>query len=207
MLTHYARYLPHRLPPEETYFITFRLHGSLPQDVIEKLIEEKAMIQRQVDEKLAAGSDAAQKLAVWGSKRYFACFDQALDTAVQGNDWLKNPAIANEVKAAIHHYDGISYTLHVYCIMPNHVHLLITALPRSNSFFTVMKSLKGYSARRANALLSRTGQPFWQPESYDHVVRNADEFNRITEYILNNPIKAGLAQEWTDWPHAYVATQ
>jgi REP element-mobilizing transposase RayT len=74
--------------------------------------------------------------------------------------------------------------------MPNHVHLLFT--PKI-SVARLLNSLKSSSARRANLLLRRTGQPFWQDESYDHLVRNRDEFGRVKRYIENNPVKAGLA--------------
>ena len=67
--------------------------------------------------------------------------------------------------------------------MANHVHLLV--LPRvSPSRF--LQTLKGYTAREANRLLGRTGQPFWQAESYDHSVRDDRESNRIKEYIEKN---------------------
>jgi REP element-mobilizing transposase RayT len=67
-----------------------------------------------------------------------------------------------------------------------------------------MKSLKGYTARQANLHLRRTGQ-FWEEESYDHEVRDGAEFGRIVRYILNNPVKAGLVQHWSEWPWNYVA--
>jgi len=73
--------------------------------------------------------------------------------------------------------------------MANHVHLLV--LPRiSPSRF--LQTLKGYTAREANRLLGRTGQPFWQAETYDHTVRDDRESDRIKAYIENNPVKAGL---------------
>ena len=54
-----------------------------------------------------------------------------------------------------------------------------------------MKSLKGASAREANRVFGRTGEPFWQKESYDHWVRNPSEFQKIRMYIEANPVKAG----------------
>jgi putative transposase len=77
-------------------------------------------------------------------------------------------------------------------VMPNHVHVLVSPqvpLPR------VTKSLKGITAKRANAMLGRTGEPFWQEESYDHLVRGHDEFERIRFYIEENPVQAGLVQD------------
>src|SRR5436309_6994426 len=68
------------------------------------------------------------------------------------------------------------YDLLAYVVMPNHVHMLV--LPKiSPSKF--MKSLKGFTAREANLVSNRTGEPFWQAESYDHWVRNSDEGERI----------------------------
>jgi REP element-mobilizing transposase RayT len=67
------------------------------------------------------------------------------------------------------------YELRAYVVMPNHVHLLIqpSIAPKG-----LMKSLKGASAREANRVLGRTGEPFWQKESYDHWVRNPSAYVR-----------------------------
>ena len=77
-------------------------------------------------------------------------------------------------------------------MLPRHHPLLVTpgvALPK------LTKSLKGITAKRANARLALTGRPFWQEESYDHMVRNEPEFERIRDYIEENPVRAGLVQD------------
>jgi len=89
--------------------------------------------------------------------------------------------------------------------MPNHVHLLITPsipLPR------LTKSLKGITAKRANAMLTLTGSSFWQEESYDHLLRNTHEFKKIRSYIEENPVRAGLVSGPSDyrWSSAGWAT-
>jgi len=61
-----------------------------------------------------------------------------------------------------------------------------------------MQSLKGYTARHANKILGRE-EKFWQDESYDHEVRDEEELARIVKYVLNNPVKAGLVNNWQDW--------
>jgi putative transposase len=60
--------------------------------------------------------------------------------------------------------------------------------------------IKGRTAREGNLLLGRTGEPFWQDESYDHWVRNEREFHRIVKYIEWNPVSAGLVTKPEDWP-------
>jgi putative DNA methylase len=89
--------------------------------------------------------------------------------------------------------------------MPNHVHTLVTAavpLPK------LTKSLKGITAKKANAILGLTGMPFWQEESYDHVVRDQKEFEKIWNYIEQNPVRAGLVREASEyqWSSAGWAT-
>ena len=81
------------------------------------------------------------------------------------------------------------YHLHAYVVMPNHVHLLVTPVV---ALRTLTKSLKGITAKRANALLALTGTPFWQEESYDHLVRDGRQFDKIRHYIEENPVRAGL---------------
>jgi len=81
--------------------------------------------------------------------------------------------------------------------MANHVHLLIRPVIAPHR---LLKSLKGATAREANRLLGRTGQPFWQKESYDHWVRNEIELGRIRRYIENNPVKAGIVRDAREYP-------
>jgi REP element-mobilizing transposase RayT len=65
-----------------------------------------------------------------------------------------------------------------------------------------MQSLKRHTARQANIVLGRQGA-FWQDESYDRVIRDNDEYVRTVNYVLENPVKAGLVSKWEDWPWAY----
>jgi putative transposase len=77
--------------------------------------------------------------------------------------------------------------------------------PIATSLSTITKGLKGYTAREANRILQRTGQPFWQQESFDHWPRNQDEFLRIIAYIENNPVKAGLVGRPEEWSWSSAA--
>ncbi len=99
---------------------------------------------------------------------------------------------------AIHHHetDLKHYEIHAYVVMANHVHLLITPRIEVSKF---MQSLKRFTAREGNRMLGLTGQPFWQEESYDRLVRNPEEFERIARYIEHNPVKAGLVKEPADF--------
>jgi putative transposase len=117
--------------------------------------------------------------------------DRMLDCAATGPRYLAVPEIAAMVVHSIRHgaekFDR--YELHSFVVMPNHVHLLVTPRVISSKW---LGPLKGFTAYQANRILHREGS-FWQPESYDHLVRSGEGFERIRRYIENNPVKAGLA--------------
>lgn len=192
-LTHYRRNLPHRLPPGETLFITFRLAGSLPREVVDKLRTEWEAVQEKAE-------DMEQSYAY--QKRYFGRFDTLLDQADSGPTWLWEPDIAAIVQRALHFYDDAAYLLVCYCLMPNHVHLVITLPDGAPPLARTLQKINGYSGHQANILLGRQGQ-FWQRESYDHIVRNTTEMERIIHYVLENPVKAGFIDDWQIWPYTY----
>jgi valyl-tRNA synthetase len=104
---------------------------------------------------------------------------------------LKDEGAAKVVADALIHFDGERYDLGAWVVMPNHVHVVIT--PRGgHPVGDILHSWKSFTAHKINELLGRTG-PFWQHESYDHIVRNERALYKIQEYIDRNPEKAGIA--------------
>jgi REP element-mobilizing transposase RayT len=132
------------------------------------------------------------------SGRQFAALDRLLEGACSGPFYLRQASVADMVAEAIHYNANAlgHYLLHAFAVMPNHVHVLLTpAVPLPK----MMKSLKGITAKRGNLILGLTGKPFWQQESYDHQVRSDREFAQIRRYIENNPVRAGLVQQASDY--------
>jgi len=246
---HYRRKLPHYQPLRAKLFITYRLAGSLPESIVEKLRQEREKKERE----LAKIKDIEERrqLRYEFQRRWFAKYDAYLDRAETGPKWLADPRIAKLVYESIRYRDGKVYDLDCMTIMCNHVHQVIEPLPvavgqvgnlsenvgqvgnlpyngqdailsyKNNgqvanlshknsgqdtilpySVSKIMHSLKRYTGRQANLILGREGQ-FWQDESYDHVVRDEKEYERIVWYILNNPGKAGLVDSWEKWEWSY----
>jgi REP element-mobilizing transposase RayT len=139
-------------------------------------------------------------------RRIFGRWDTALHTRSNGLYWLGDPRVAETLSESLAYRDGQVYDLLACCIMPNHVHTVFVPLPTSegncHAMSAIMHSLKLYTARKSNRLLGRTGQ-FWQHENYDRVVRNEAELNRIIRYVLDNPVMAGLVEQWEDWKWSY----
>ena len=121
-----------------------------------------------------------------------------MDGAVTGPRWLEDERVARCVADALR-YGSLQlglYELRAWVLMVNHVHILMH--PRCN-LSRITKSIKNFSARQANSILGRTGQPFWQDESYDHWVRGPEEMEKIVRYIERNPVTAGLVKRPEDW--------
>jgi putative DNA methylase len=86
--------------------------------------------------------------------------------------------------------------------MPNHVHVLIEMMGESLS--KIVHSWKSYTAHQANKLLGRNGV-FWGPDYFDRYIRDEKHLNATVEYILRNPVMAGLVDDPEEWPWAGYA--
>jgi REP element-mobilizing transposase RayT len=198
----YRRHLPHFQPPGATLFITFRLAGSIPQEVVIRLCEESERVEARLN-RIPDISERKKQLEM-ASRRFFGRWDKVLDC--EHNGFLRDPRIASMVAGSLHNRDGTVYHLIAFCIMPNHVHLICQPIERADgssySLSEIMHSLKRYTARQANLIIEREGQ-FWQHENYDHVVHDEAELDRIINYTVENPVKAGLVHHWREWQWSY----
>jgi putative transposase len=170
-VSEYRRKLPHFHPDDAYLFLTWRLYGSLP---------------------------AALPDIIYPTPGHaFVAQDRALDRA-QGPRWLNDSRLAHIVAEAIlaGAIEKRFYELTAWAIMPNHVHILI--LPKVQPQ-QITHWIKGGTARTSNLLLGRTGEAFWQQESYDHWARNAKDRDRIAAYIEDNPVSAGLVSKAKDY--------
>jgi putative transposase len=206
--TYYHRNLPHWQPLGAAIFLTCRLYGSLPEKVIQHLKEARRLLEREL-EKANGSAEKVAELKLNQHKKLFAKLDAILDKADTGPRWLAETELAALVEDALLRRYAELYRLWAYVVMVNHLHLLlrpklIVGGNKSpiNSFVplsTITKSIKGYTAREANRILKRTGQQFWQQESFDHWPRDEQEFFRIIGYIENNAVKAGLVKCPEEW--------
>ena len=206
---YYRRNLPHIHPEGYPLFITFRLTGSLARNVLEEL-----KLQRDTEIKALKGSTTEKRSAL--EQRHFENYDNWLDRCEFGPRWLESESVAAIVAAEMHALENERYHLVAYSIMPNHVHMIIQSLPHEKMLdggqpagypvADTLRLLKGRTARYCNLDLQRQGS-FWQHESYDHVVRDEQELEKTVLYVLNNPVKAGLVQEWRDWKFSYVSSE
>jgi REP element-mobilizing transposase RayT len=102
------------------------------------------------------------------------------------------------------HDNGTKFDLRVAVVMPDHVHIIFTPLidreaKEVGSLAEITDAIKGASAHKVNRALGRKGR-VWQPESFDHVLRSSESLDAKIQYLLENPVRQGLAKEWQDYP-------
>lgn len=184
----HRRHLPHWQPDGAVLFVTFRLAGSLPAAVA----------------------------ARWRAEDDWRTADRWLDAGQHGPHWLREPAVARAVAEALHWRDGRVFRLWAYCLMSNHVHVIFEPLPKPADhesdaivapepwgLAAIMQSLKTRTALEANTLLGREG-PFWAREYFDHWLRNSRQRAETIDYVLDNPVAAGLVERAEVWPWTWL---
>jgi REP element-mobilizing transposase RayT len=176
---HSRGYLPHWEAGEVAQSMIFRLADSLPRIALERLHD---------DLKRMPENDQTMKRRI----RIEEALDQGRGSAV-----LSNPDIGEIVETALLHFDVQRYRLHAWCVMPNHVHALITPLA-DWTLSAITHSWKSFTSKKANALLGKQGA-FWAPEYYDRAIRDNAHYTTAVDYIAKNPVKAKLCARPEDW--------
>ncbi len=93
------------------------------------------------------------------------------------------------------HNEGLWFA-RVFIVMPDHVHLLI----RMSDTAVLCHSITQWKRWTA-----RQGGFVWQRDFFDHRLRSDESSREKADYILNNPVRAGLCDKPEDWPHRWVA--
>ena len=211
----YRRKLPHWQISGAEYFVTIRLAGTLPGQVIQELKELRKKVVKIDAEKIPVSNQDKLKRNI--ESKFFKKYEELLDQATTGPTWLRENGVAEIVKEALHFRDNEVYELYAYCIMSNHVHIVFRHLDNESlsgknnnhkellPVTQLLKNLKSFTGLEANRRLNRTGS-FWQEESYDRLIRNEKELENVILYTINNPVKANLVSNWKEWPHTFCKT-
>ncbi len=191
--------LPHLKREGASYFVTFRLAGTLPAEVLRQFkVEREAIMEHATAAKRPLTWHEQEELFRWYSSRV----DKYLD-AGHGDCWLTRPDIADVVAAALRHHAGQRFDLLAWVVMPNHVHAVLRPWP-NRTLSGILKSWKGFTAREANKILQRTGTTFWQEESFDHLIRDDEDMHRCCHYTTMNPVAARLCASPEEWKWSSV---
>jgi len=174
------RNLPHVTQNNVIYFVTFRLHDSIPKDKAKDL-EDKRILWKNMHHEPYTKEDYNE---------YYRLFSDRIEDLLNsgyGSCLLQIKENKEIIENTLKYFDRKKYILDEYIIMPNHVHVLVKPI----NDFTLKEILHSWKSFTANMINKRMGlgSQLWMHESFDHIVRSEEALEFLKEYIKNNPKK------------------
>ena len=126
-----------------------------------------------------------------------AAYDERVEkylAAGYGSCWLRRADVAQAVAEVFEGFNGKGYQLHCWCIMPNHLHLIV-AFDSGDTFRRKLKVWKRISAHLVNRLVGQSDM-VWTEDAYTRIIRTHEEYLRQVSYVWNNPESAGLTESF-----------
>ncbi len=189
--------LPHLYKEGGTYFVTFRLWDAVaPRPGETGAQPGRLHYQPHQGDPSPCGAGVPPASAEMVEPKEIA--ESSEPPLRLGSCLLAQPAIADLVQSAVRHFDGQRYRLLAWCVMPNHVHVVVQPLG-VHSPSAILHSWKSFTAHKINKILGRTGA-VWERESFDHLVRSLEHLELFIAYVEANPVEAGLCQSARAWP-------
>jgi len=204
-------YLPHRDRIHLLQSVTFRLADSLPQTKLKALEVELDRLDAR-DTENDRGVEKRRRIEAYLDAGYGCCA-------------LSNEVMAEVMQQALLQFHEERYELIAWCIMPNHVHVVVDPWVKLSKIVQSWKSYTGRWAMQHHAELGfdvpggadaelvegagcgaelelsvpREMKSFWMREYWDRYIRNEAHLEKVVRYIVKNPVKAGLCSKPEDW--------
>jgi REP element-mobilizing transposase RayT len=179
--------LPHLYKEGGSYFVTFRLLNAVDT---KKRRRDGGTTTRTTTRRQKKHTLSPEQQAVLVAR-------ETEPPLRLGSCALLRPEIAESIQHALRHFHGQRYHLSAWCVMPNHVHVVVT--PNDGwELSAILHSWKSFTAHQANKSLKRQGA-FCERESFDHLIRTVEHFEAFVHYVENNPVEARLCQTPEDW--------
>jgi putative transposase len=111
---------------------------------------------------------------------------------------FRNDTLNNEIINCLkEEKDKTGVKIFAYCLMPDHLHLLISPLDSTMNISKFIGSFKSKTTRIGWKF--EIGDKMWQGRFYDHIVRRSESLKKICDYMLNNPVRKKLVENWEDY--------
>ena len=107
---------------------------------------------------------------------------------------LEGPALVQTIK---HRNDRQLWYAHLAVIMPDHAHLLVSFGTIETRIQIVVSKWKEWTAKSLGIQ--------WQRDFFEHRLRKEESFREKADYVLANPVRAGLVERVEDWPYVFIA--
>ncbi len=111
--------------------------------------------------------------------------------------FTNEPIAAMIIETLLAEQSRLGCQISAYCLMPDHLHYMITPEREGCSVLRFTDQFKGKSTRLSWGL-GWKGK-LWQPRSYDHILHSDEDWRTVANYILMNPVRKGWVSEWEAW--------
>ncbi|HWN96485.1 MAG TPA: hypothetical protein VNT99_15760 [Methylomirabilota bacterium] len=121
-----------------------------------------------------------------------------INCAARGTNQLALPQVAGPLFETVKHrqQNGLWWP-HLFLLMPDHLHALISFPPSAKTLQSVVSKWKEWTAKKLSIE--------WQRDFFEHRLRREESRREKADYILNNPMRKGLISRAEDWPYIYFA--
>lgn len=92
-----------------------------------------------------------------------------------------------------------SFVVYAYCVMPDHLHVLVIGADQASDLLIFLKRLKQKTAYEFRRKFRRD---LWQKKFYDHILRQSDSIGRVAAYIWMNPVRKGICKDPREYPYS-----
>ena len=122
--------------------------------------------------------------------------------ALTGNPFEKDSLAQMTCTAIERTCTNLRYSLFAYCLMPDHLHVLLSPTESEVPIAEFLRRFKSYTTRQYQ---NATGiKRLWQYSARDSIVWKREKIRTLVTYIANNPVRAELVERWVDWPYTKV---
>jgi putative transposase len=208
----YRHILPHFQQPGQAYFVTWNLKDAVPPKALARYSQMLEQIKATISGAAISNRDnmrlktAAPELmheyyAI--RRKYIKAYDDLLDLDKNPIVNLSKPEITEILIQTLQFWEGKKLTNYAFTVMPNHVHWVVELFEKDTNgepvyLQDILHSVKRFSSNRINKAENREGT-LWQKESFDTTIRDETHLHFAIEYTLQNPVKAGLVNDWHQW--------
>lgn len=152
--------------------------------------------------------DSAKTEYFTALQKYRLAYDKLLHKAKAPPISLSKSANRKILEEALHFWEGKRLKSHAWCIMSNHFHWVLTVFETNEKnevvyLQDILHSVKQFTAKKINIAENTSGQ-FWARESFETTIKNNEHFDKVVNYVINNPVSAGLVTDWKEWPGTWV---
>ncbi|MDD2228005.1 MAG: transposase [Candidatus Cloacimonetes bacterium] len=196
---------PHFQFNDSIVFITWRLAFTLPHHILDLFHQlRKEACHEEKDREINYLQQNNARLF-----KIYQEYDLELASFKHPGFSLNETEIAKIITDAFHYFDGVRFELLAFCVMSNHIHLLVQALKQDNGEYyrisNIVQSLKRYTAKEINSTLGKKGQ-VWDDYYFDRIIRTSKSYDNVVNYILMNPVAAGLVDSPEKWRDSYYSS-